>query len=448
MRDRGRVDLAAETDAAWVTFRRRLADRLELVEEDDYLLLEVESAVDAGERDGAAPYVQFCGYGGGSIRAEAVSDHYLDDRFALGDAGDAQLVDIGWEPPEPDAEPAADHNYVLDSHHDDVEWLATVVVRTLRDVYGCPHPAFVASDDFVCVEDRPAVDVDAAVTASRAAELSAVQPQSVSELQALVDAALEAMFEGPAEHDSDGDIPITCGLSRAFVRVCPDLPAVEFFAHLVVDVEQSEEALEEVNRRNVDSPGRQLSVVDGMVLARMRVLALPFVPSQLRAAVDVFCSDLDELAESLVDELGGRRFLEPAPQPMPQPKPLPPRPRATTTDLSVDALEPSHLSLTALLEVLHEDDDLDAAVVATLVGRDRATIVRHLVAIRTDQVDLDGHDEDLVLHHLRRALRHLAVRETRPAPRRAGRRREHSRQLALLPDDDSLDGGSWDADLA
>lgn len=426
-----RTGLEAAIDAAWVTFRRRLADRLEQVEEDELLLLEVESGTSEDELDGCAPYAQFCGWGDGMIRAEVVSDHYLDARYELGAAGDASLRALGWDPPAEDEEAFAELNYSVDLHQDDVEQLAVMVVRALREVYGCPHPAFVVSDDFDGVEGRPVVDEDAAVAASRAAELAAVQPESVPELQALVDAALEVVFEGAAEHDDDGDIAITCGRSQVFVRVAQELPAIELFAQLVLGVEETPAALALVNEVNARSVDRQLSVVDGLVLARTRVLATPFVPAQLRAAVHLFCDGLDELAERLAEATGGRRFLDP--------KPVPPRPRPPV-QVEADGL-------TELLEVLHEGSRVDPATVAVLLGGDRRAIVAYIVAIRNGVRDLDGLDEGLVLGHLRRALRHLALRRVHQDRATTSRRRE-SRQLTLLPDEGSLDGGSWDADLA
>lgn len=431
MSEGSRTGLEAAIDAAWVTFRRRLADRLEQVEEDELLSLEVESGTSEDELDGCAPYAQFCGWGDGMIRAEVVSDHYLDARYALGPAGDASLRDLGWEPPGDAEEALVELNYSVDLHHDDVEQLAVMVVRALREVYGCPHPAFVVSDDFDGVGGRPVVDEDAAVAASRAAELAAVQPASAPELQALVDAALEVVFEGPAQHDADGDVAITCGQSQVFVRVADDLPAVDLFAQLVLGVEETPAAVALVNETNAGSVARQLSVVDGMVLARTRVVATPFVPGQLRAAVHLFCEGLDELAERLAAAVGGRRFLEP--------EPVPPRPRLVVP-VEADAL-------TALLEVLHEGGRVDPATAAVLLGGDRRAIVAFIVSIRNGVRDLDGLDEELVLGHLRRALRHLAVRRVHQDRATTSRRRQ-SRQLTLLPDEGSLDGGAWDADLA
>ncbi len=90
--------------------------------------------------------------------------------------------------------------------------------------------------------------------------------------------------------------------------------------------------------------------------------------------------------------------------------------------------------------------ELDPPTVAVLVARERRTLVRLIVEIRTGRRHLDGLDEDLVLGHLRLALRHLAERRAHGEDRPS--RRERSRQLALLPDEGSLDGGSWDAELA
>ena len=94
-------DLAGDVDQAWGRFRGRLADRIATMEEDECLLIEMEVGADEDELEGAAPYVQFMGWGGedGCVRAEVVSNHYLDERFSLADRDEALLGELGWLAP-------------------------------------------------------------------------------------------------------------------------------------------------------------------------------------------------------------------------------------------------------------------------------------------------------------------------------------------------------------
>ena len=94
-----------------------------------------------------------------------------------------------------------------------------------------------------------------------------------------------------------------------------------------------------------------------------------------------------------------------------------------------------------LLELLHTGP-VSPRTVAGLFDGDRLELIRQLVRIRTGQQDCDQHDEEAVLHHLRRGLR-FVVDGSVERPGRSVARRD--RQLSLLADDEvgepSLDLG-------
>ena len=147
-------DLESGTRAAWDEFERRLRDRIGELEEDETYLVEVPQDEEA---TGAAPYVQFCALGGGAMRCEAVSNHYLVDAWTLSDAGAEQLARVGFHVPthSPGEPPdSGSANYFVDVPCEEVDDLAWMTVFAMRDVYGVPHPSLLEADDVV----DPALD--------------------------------------------------------------------------------------------------------------------------------------------------------------------------------------------------------------------------------------------------------------------------------------------------
>ena len=209
MRDE-QVDLAAEVEAAWTGFRGRLADRLAGLDDAEILRIEVETGVDEDELEGAAPYLQFIGCDD-LVRAEAVSNRYLDARFQICAEVEPWLVEGLWQDPDDEAP-----NYHQTVERREVDRLAVTCCDVLREVYGVAHPLFLDADGLE-------VDPSAAAwpTPGSADEFTvpededlATVPHSAEELQQLVDRALLPMFPD-LKHDEDGDVP-----SSAASRCC------------------------------------------------------------------------------------------------------------------------------------------------------------------------------------------------------------------------------------
>jgi hypothetical protein len=407
-------DLEASTAQAWTEFRQRLADRLAEAGDDDVLLIEVETGVDEDELEGAAPYVQFVAWGEGMLRAEVASDHYLDERYALSLDDELVLTGMGWSEPaydeDGDAVPGKE-NFHLDGSQREADRVAVMAVRALREVFGCPHPAFLAADG-LDLADRPS---PGPTPVDREAE--ATYPDDRDHLQALVDAALEVMFEGPGRHDEDGDLPINCGQSVVFVRVLDDQPAVEIFSDIVVDVGNRARAVVEAARLNLRSADHQFVVRGDRLVMRTSLVAWPFSPTQLRVVVGRFCGKVDDIAAEAAMSIGGRRFLEPVPTAKPP------------------GDEESPPGLTTLLEILHTGR-IAAATVAALFDGDRKELVHQIHRIRAEGTSCGDHAEEAVLDHLRRALRFLADQAASREQRTRRPRRSAGSQLSLLPDED------------
>ena len=329
-----RFEAMADVEGAWTRFRARLADEIAALEDDDCLFLELQVGIDDGEFPGAAPYVQFQGWGGDLVRAEVVGNAYLDERFRLSADDEERLVEMGWSAPtygiddEPDS---GSVNFHTDREVREADLLAVMSVRALREVFGCAHPVFLDADglehDPVAEPPpvaAPAVPAAAVPTPEPATvdEEIATFPESREQLQRLVDRALAAMLQEPVRHDKDGDVPIVTGKSVLFVQVVDDRPAVDLYAEVVCRIGDLERAAQEVAILNRSQASAKFYVRDDRVLLRYRLYAWPFAPAQLRVAVADLRQDLDSspaISRSACVGCGSSRRRPP-------PSPSPPRP--------------------------------------------------------------------------------------------------------------------------
>ncbi|WP_139981502.1 T3SS (YopN, CesT) and YbjN peptide-binding chaperone 1 [Nocardioides litoris] len=421
-----------EHEEAWTSFLVRLGDRLAGMGEGEVLVLahpaalEAARAVHDADPDGpvgAAPYVQVLALDEGVLRLEAVGDAYLDDHLVLTAEQEDLLLGLDWDEPTDD-----DLNFHGFAAVDEADRAAALLVATMREVWGVPHPAFLEArglDDDLETDDADEAD-EVDDDADHAHELVAVVPRTHRHLQQLVDEAMGEDFPD-LEHDGDGDIPVRSGASVVFVKVLPDRPAVEVFAELVIDPVDDErlgEELEILNRtRSLWTFWRR----DQVVVASHELLAVPFSGTQLRLLVKRLVDEVDVLAGDLVARVGGRRFLDPVPDDAVHET-------ADEGDDGDDGLDATGaLALVGLLELCHLGRPREATV-AGLFDHDRVALVRQIVRVRTGRADLDGHHVDDVLGALRRGLRWIAdgsgrTRSVPPRPR--------SVQPSLLSDDDA-----------
>jgi hypothetical protein len=367
-------DLDAATQAAWTAFRQRVADHLAGLDDDDVLVVAWADASDPG-----VPLVEVTALGDGLL-----------------------LLESG---PEVQLAAGADE-------------VAVHAVHLLRETYAVPHPAFLDADG---------LEVDPTVEARRAAGTGSALgdlepeglPRSRDHLVAMVDAAMTEVFP-ELKHDRDGDIPIVCGSSVAYVRVLTDRPSVELFAEIVIgpDAPGAADRLDHELRLLNDLHPLWKFAHDGERVRMVHEMpADPFVAAFLRRLVRRFVDEVDQIAAGLVVRVGGRLFLEPEP-----------------------AEDDRDLVLTGLIELLHLGR-VRATTVAGLFDHDRLEIIRQIVRIRRGEQSCAGHDEEVVLEALRKALRVVADGE---APAQAVPHARRSVQEPLLDGDEALDLG-WSA---
>ena len=144
-------DLDRSTERAWSGFQARLADRVADLCDDEIVVVEVGSVVEE-DADGAAPYVQFCAWGGTLVRCEVSSNEFLDTQVRVDRAGADAIVELGWRAPTAGRDEDAGEgsaNFFLDSERTEADRLAVMTTRVLRDVFGVAHPAFLVAGDLV-----------------------------------------------------------------------------------------------------------------------------------------------------------------------------------------------------------------------------------------------------------------------------------------------------------
>lgn len=418
--EHGGAGVEESVEAAWRDFRRRLADRVaELTDEDDRVLVEVLTGLGEDDLSGRVPWVRFEWFGPTEVSLD-VGSGSLDERFVLADGVRRRLLDAGWSVDE------STRDLYLDADDREVDRLACLAVEVLREGYGVLHPAFLSAPGLVA---EPPVPLPSEPGGDGPGG-GAVLPRSHDELVRLVDAALGEMTD-VVEHDGDGDVPFRAGMSVVFVRVLEDRPAVELFAELVTDPTRPERLPVELAILNRSHDLAKFTVTGTAVRMSYHLVAWPFSGRQLRTVLRRLLEEVDETAEALAERVGGSRFLEePAAEP------------AASSDLA-----PQHPGLVALLELLHLGP-VSSPAVAALFEHSRSTIIAHLVGIRTGVVDCGDHDDEQVLTCLRRGLRHVVdgeVPERRRGPRAA---RTVTEQPSLIDDgeagEETLDLG-WSA---
>ena len=423
------LDAAAEH--GWAAFRRRLADHLSAMTDDDILVVETERGVagpGSADLGGAEPYVQFLGYGDGWVRAEVSSNAWLRPGRLLDDASVAVLLALGWTAPGDED----DDNFSVDASTGDADRLAVMAVAALRDVFGVPHPAFLQADGLEVPAgtqryvEHPA---DPAVLAA-ADDVLATRPDGRDELVALVDDALAPVFGHAPHHDDDGDIPVTAGSATVFVRVRDDMPVVEIFCRVVHGIEDHAAALFEVNELNNEHRLISFAVVADSVMAEIQVPALPFAPAHLRDMLEVMCGSVDRLAPVLAQRVGGHVEID-----LPTGSDsVPDLDDETEGDQPEPEPEPEAVRLLRQLD-LDAPGTLTPDLVAEVCDGDRSTVLALI-----EWCEESGEDLHAWLPLLRRTLR--LVVERRAAGRTADRPRRHRQRDLTLPglDDVSPEG--------
>jgi hypothetical protein len=238
----------------------------------------------------------------------------LPPQHRLSREGLAELVALGWSAPGlvPD-----DDRYSLTLPPEQAHRVAAVLSRTLKDVYGAPHPAFLE----YTVDGEEAAAVPATLGSARRrtlpadvdeARLPSAGDLSVLTLPEKVFTVLAALLRTTPENlpvDKDGDVGIRSGSAMVFVRVRESPPLIDVFSPVVTDVAPTLALLTRLSELTTRLSIGRLYHANNAVWASVPVFGRDFQATHLMLAVQVMTGLADELDDRLHTEFGGKRFF-------------------------------------------------------------------------------------------------------------------------------------------
>lgn len=340
--DPSTADLAAKVAEAWTEFDRALAEALPKLPPDTELELtldptatgmgdavyavtlvpggrrtgEVGDAADGEEGGDELTEGRREGLGAGAsaqIHAYAVSNATLPPEHRLPRTAVGELVALGWSPPGVVTGPA--DRFGLRLPVDQAGRVAAIVSRTLREVYGTPHPAFLLYTtrfpDGSPVEP-PALGSARPVPGAGGPNLPNRVDLAKLPLREKVAVVIAAMLKTSPENlpvDRDGDIGIRSGSAMVFVRVRDNPPLVDVFSPVLTDINANEKLYVRLSELTHRMPIGRLYCNAKTVWASVPVFGRDFQPTHLMLAVQVMTGLADELDDRLHGEFGGRRFF-------------------------------------------------------------------------------------------------------------------------------------------
>lgn len=305
------ADLGAKVAEAWSDFGRALAEALPALAAGTRLDVTLDpSAAGTGE---AVFGVSVLPDDGAQLRAYAVGNALLPPEHRLSRSAVAELVALGWSPPGVVA--GSEDRFGLALPTAQANRLAAIIGRTLRDVYGTPHPAFLMvaarGADQASLEPpplaaaRPMPDSGGPVLPGQVDLAALPLPEKVA-------AVIAAMLKTAPENlpvDNDGDIGIRSGSAMVFVRVRDNPPLIDVFSPVLTEVDASEQLYVRLSELTHRMPIGRLYCAGETVWASVPVFGRDFQPTHLMLAVQVMTGLADELDDRLHGEFGGKRFF-------------------------------------------------------------------------------------------------------------------------------------------
>ncbi|MCX4469271.1 hypothetical protein C5N14_12010 [Micromonospora sp. MW-13] len=316
------ADLRAKVTEAWREFARALAERLRELPVGTHVELTLDPTA-SGTGD-AVYSISADLTAEGRLSARAVGNATLPQGYRLDRSAVADMVALGWSPPG--VVPGSGEHFGLEGDTAEATRLAALLSRTLRDVYGAPHPAFLvylvhdAGGEPVPVdplgtarsEFGPDQDVEADLDEALAAASAQAAEGDVLDLAERVRTVVSTMLKSNSDQlqvDSDGDINIRAGSAMVFVRVRDNPPLVDVFSPVLTEVEPTERLYVKLSELTNRMPIGRLYCADDTVWASIPVFGRNFQATHLMLAVQVMTGLADELDDRLHGEFGGKRFF-------------------------------------------------------------------------------------------------------------------------------------------
>lgn len=306
-------DLTAKVSTAWRDFTTVLGEALAGLQPGADLVLILDPTTSG---TGNAVYdVALAVTPEGTFRADTTSNATLPESAQLGRSAVGQLVALGWQPPG-----------VLENTPErfggksqDGAELAILVVRTMRDVFGAPHPAFLTYDfqaadgkdsGLVLAPARPVIE--AAEQQESVVEQEVAVPQS-GPLSEVVTTVVSALLHTSPQHlsiDDSGEISVRAGSAMVFIKPTESPAIVDVYSPLLTDIDANERIYREVSELTRRLPIGRLYYADQTIWASVPVYGRDFQPRHLMLAVESMTRLADELDDRLQAKFGGRRFFD------------------------------------------------------------------------------------------------------------------------------------------
>ncbi|WP_028708339.1 T3SS (YopN, CesT) and YbjN peptide-binding chaperone 1 [Propionicicella superfundia] len=293
-------DLEASTADAWTSFTERLSEVLAVMDDTGDLSIGMLLA----DAEGETPFVRFACDAARVLTLEAASNAQLTERYQLGVTSLDLMSRMGWHDPNVDGEHPTPCFWAR-FDQEDAAAAAALTVRTLRDVYGVQHPAFLAPDQLADVL-TPRPQPMQGRTPFAAEDVIAYLADDRAHLDAMIAEELTQLFGHEPFRDADGDYAIRFGSTMVFVRSTPDAREVLVFSAVVHDVEGRSRAVEVLNDLNSEARYVRFQLVRDRVFVNMSVLAHPFVPAHLHQAISAVAQVADGVDDDLAAKLHGR----------------------------------------------------------------------------------------------------------------------------------------------
>jgi hypothetical protein len=318
------ADLRAKVTEAWREFAAALAALLPGLSAGAYVDITLDPTASG---TGLAVYsVSLRVLDDGVIEGLAVGNAALPEGYRMDRSAVADLVALGWSPPG--VLPDSGDSFGLRTEVGQAKKLATIVSRTLRDVYGAPHPAFlvylvhddqdepIPSVPLATARHEPSIDAelslddldeDGVLTEALANAADEVIP--LDERVKTVVATMSKTTVEQLQLDTDGDIGIRAGSAMVFVRVRDNPPLVDVFSPILTEVEPTEQLYVKLSELTNRMPIGRLYCAQDTVWASIPVFGRNFQATHLMLAVQVMTGLADELDDRLHGEFGGKRFF-------------------------------------------------------------------------------------------------------------------------------------------
>ncbi len=311
-------DLKAKVSEAWHEFARALAAVIPTLPPGTHVDLTLDPTASGTGR--AIYEVSLQRHADGTVGALAVSNAGLPEGHRLDRTAVAEMVILGWSPPG--VVPGSGKDFGIVSRVEEAARVAVTVTKTLRDVYGAPHPAFLTFSAHDESEAAVAVaQIGSARTSTGDDKLDALRlgeegfaalddpSLSLAEKVAIVVAGLQRTTPESLQVDSDGDIGIRAGSAMVFVRVRDNPALIDVFSPILTEVDASEKLYAKLSEFTTKMPIGRLYLAGKTVWASVPVMGRDFQPTHLMLALQVMTGLADELDDRLHGEFGGKRFF-------------------------------------------------------------------------------------------------------------------------------------------